>query len=285
MPPPLSTSAKPILVWRNGGDGFESREEVLSRVRRVIHAARFRKDLGWDALFARLDADKSGSLDLKEFRRRLRSELSVAHAALSDPELQTLFEEMDRDNNGSIDLAEMFLYLQHGFRTTEEKAARAPQRVQRVRKNIQVGFSKVSSQEADVRRLFRSIDTDSDQRLSFWEFTGFVRHDLRLNRWDIPTSDLEEFYHSLDRNNDGIDTKEFLQYVQSKDKGPNKLGAHNLYIKPDVAKAVRRRSFKDLLEEEQQPFGRRLSLSASLPDMRKSSAFTNLGRSRPPSFR
>jgi Ca2+-binding EF-hand superfamily protein len=251
----------------------------------VVNAARFRKHLAWEELFARLDQDKSGSLDWLELKRRIRLELSVPHPALSDPELQALFEEMDKDGNGMIDLAEMFAYLQHGHRSPEEKASRAPKRVQRVRKNIQVGFSKVSSQEADVRRLFRSIDQDSDKRLSMWEFQGFVRQGLRLNRWDIPNHDLEEFYYSLAPNGDGIDTNEFLQYVQSKDKGPNKLGAQNLYIKPEVAKAMKRRSFRDLLAEEQPQFGRRQCLSSSLPDLRRSGAFTNLGRTRPPAYR
>ena len=67
------------------------------------------------------------------------------------------------------------------------------------------------------RQIKRSLTTQKRQgsnRLSEYEFEVFVRERLMLSHWDIMPSDLHDFYHFLDRDGDGIDIFEFLDYVK-----------------------------------------------------------------------
>lgn len=229
---------------------------------------------------------------------------------------------MDADGSGSVDLAELFGYLMQGHKTPEQELARVERRVQRVKRNLQMAFTKINAWDADVGKLFRKLDLDSDAQLSRWELADFVRRDLKLSRWDVTNPDLEEFYRSMraaeglmmDAVDDGVNLTTFKTYIQSKNSdSKGKVGAHTLYSKPNVPKASKRQTYKQTLVEHLKP-NTAASLpprSASLPDLstsspnsrqqmsrsetpysspfsRKSSpssSFSNTGRSRAPTFR
>merc|ERR1712066_469595 len=96
-----------------------------------------------------------------------------------------LFNEIDKNNSGSIDAAELIEFIQHGPKRPQDEVAKSEQRLQRVRRNLRLAFQAVSGKEMDVRKLFGRIDLDSNNRLSYYEFNQFVRHDLGLTRWDV----------------------------------------------------------------------------------------------------
>lgn len=314
-------SEAPHVVWRHcEGFGLEDREDVLARVRRRINAARSRSGITWEELFKRLDADKSGTLDENELLKHIRVQIALPVQTVSDNEVQTLFEEMDVDGSGTVDLAELFGYLQQGKKTSEQELARVERRVQRVKKNLQMSFTKINAWDGEVGKLFRKLDLDGDAQLSRWELADFVRQDLKLSRWDVTNQDLEDFWRAMrsaeagNAMEDGVNLKMFKTYVQAKSMdSKGKVGAHNLYTKPDVPKATRRQTYKQTLIEHSKP-NTAASLpprSSSLPELSSSSSpnsrqqmtssrsgtpmfsrvrspsssFSNTGRSRAPTFR
>merc|ERR1719409_1037387 len=86
------------------------------------------------------DKDQSGYLYLRELTTAVRTILNVPEYGICDYELRTLFSEMDADRSGGVNIEELLNYLQQGFRTPEEIAARAQVRIQRVRKNLKTAF-------------------------------------------------------------------------------------------------------------------------------------------------
>jgi len=261
---------------------METREEVLNRVRRRLNAARVHCNLTWEELFHMCDKNKDGSLDWREFTNAVRGVINVPSITVCDHDLKALFHAMDKDASQYIDIAELFDYVQRGVRSADAEQARITQRLQRVKKNIQMAFMKVSTNEADTRRLFKTLDFNADTRLSMYEFSAFVRGDLRLSKWDVMTQDLEAFYHFLDINDDGIDVEELLAFVHNKDKNNIKLGAQNFYKAPSVAKVKKCKTFRQHLIEVN---SERLPKSASLPELKLTPCFASLGRDRRPASR
>eukprot|EP00927_Polykrikos_kofoidii_P083435 TRINITY_DN8539_c0_g1_i2.p1 TRINITY_DN8539_c0_g1~~TRINITY_DN8539_c0_g1_i2.p1 ORF type:complete len:207 (-),score=40.35 TRINITY_DN8539_c0_g1_i2:333-953(-) len=193
----------PPAVWKARNDGMETREDVLARVRKRLIAAKSRNQQTWEELFTTCDRSKSSTLDIKEMTQMIREVMRVPTQTICDYELKILFSEADKDASGSVDLADLFEYVQHGPRNGEDEASRSAKRLNRVRKNIQIAFQRLSANEADVRRTFKLIDMNADNTLSKYEFTRFVRNDLKLNRWDVMNADLDDFFRFLDHSGDG----------------------------------------------------------------------------------
>merc|ERR1712167_299105 len=138
----------------------------------------------------------------------------VPETTICNYELKLLFKKMDADGKGDlcergggVDLAELFEYLAHGARRPEDEAKRKIQRLQRVKKNLQIGFQKLSSKERGemaIRKLFNRIDMDGEGKLSPFEFNFFVRNGLKLSRWDVMNDDLVNFYKFMDVDGDGL---------------------------------------------------------------------------------
>mmetsp|Transcript_70654 Transcript_70654/g.169310 ORF Transcript_70654/g.169310 Transcript_70654/m.169310 type:complete len:288 (-) Transcript_70654:124-987(-) len=276
----MLTRSEPPKVWRTDREGLESRDEVLSRVRRRLNAARVQKGMSWESLFKECDANNSGTLDWKEMKVMARNVLGVPTQTVCEYELKVLFGEIDKDGSGSIDVAEMLEYLQHGSRRPEDEAARFEVRIERVRRNVQMAFQKLGSSEAEIRNLFKLVDMDDSCRLSQYEFNFFVRHDLGMSRWHIKNSDLDDFYRYLDKDGDGIDVDELLSYVKQARKHKDTIGAQAFYKAPINAPHSRRKrkTFKEELEES-------FRKSDSQPMLRLGMPFASLGRDRPPTTR
>merc|ERR1711865_498946 len=88
-------------------------------------------------------------------------------------------------------------------------------RIQRVRKNLKTAFQTVATNESNLRKLFAKLDMDSDASLSLYEFKTFVRMNLKLSFWDVNNTDIDEFYHYLDKDGQGISVDELMSFVKS----------------------------------------------------------------------
>ncbi|CAK9007184.1 23 kDa calcium-binding protein (Fragment) [Durusdinium trenchii] len=260
------------------GHGLDPDYEVLLRVRQRINAAKNLKDYSWQqlldafwwgdtvwgvGLFAFCDRDKSGTLDWKEFKHLARETLGVPQEAVCDADLRQLFRRLDQapesDLGGElVDLSELLHYLARGEMEPAVLQARAKQRVERVRRNIMMAFLKLDLTNLDPRRLFQRIDLNSSNR---------------------------DFYHFLDRDGDGIDIYEFVDYVKRVKKSRESLGAQNLQV-PTWTICTRRKqqTFKDQLIQDLQ--NGTSSSGRSMPNLHDmSSSFVNVGRQKRPTNR
>jgi len=276
---------KPLLQWKAASnDALETKEDVLNRVRRKLVAARVQSNMCWEELFRACDRNKSGSLDWKEFKGMVRDTLRVPPQSVCDHELKVLFTDRDKDGNAALEVAEFLEYLQRGARRPEEEETRLNQRLERVRRNVQMAFSQLSQSEADVRSLFQRLDKDNSGGLSPYEFSLFIRQDLKLSCWHVQNADLESFYKHLDQTGDGIDVEEFLAYIRQCGKAQQRNGPESFYVAPANAGRFsgtrrRRKTYKEQLEDG-------LARSESCPVARIShSSFASTGRDRRPASR
>lgn len=292
---PVETLKRKKADWiLPAGHGLDPDYEVLLRVRQRINAAKNLKDYSWQQLFAFCDRDKSGTLDWKEFKHLARETLGVPQEAVCDADLRQLFRRLDQveDRPGLglkggelVDLSELLHYLARGEMEPAVLQARAKQRVERVRRNIMMAFLKLDLTNLDPRRLFQRIDLNSSNRVSLFEFEEFVRGRLMLSHWDIMPMDLKDFYHFLDRDGDGIDIYEFVDYVKRVKKSRESLGAQNLQV-PTWTICTRRKqqTFKDQLIQDLQ--NGTSSSGRSMPNLHDmSSSFVNVGRQKRPTNR
>jgi len=283
---PADTLTRKKADWiLPAGHGLDPDHEVLLRVRQRLNAAKRLKDYTWDQLFVFCDHDKSGTLDWKEFKHLVRDTLSVPQEAVCDADLRQLFYRLDQvegqgKNSQLVDLSELLHYLARGQLDASVLAARAEQRVERVRRNIQMAFVKLDLTDSDARQLFHRVDMNTSNWVSPFEFEEFVRMKLRLSHWDVMPADLKEFYHFLDRDGDGIDMYEFVDYVKRVRQTKKTLGAQNM-AQTSSGPLFRRkqRTFKDQLVQDLENGGR------SMPNLNLTASFVNVGRQKRPTNR
>jgi len=297
---------------------METEAQVLARVRRRLNAAKARCSLTVEQLFNACDKNNSGTLDLNELKYAIRIVLKVPPSTVCEYEVKMLFNYMDRDKaghfmdkGGGVDLAELFEYLAHGSQGNVDEAKHKAKRLQRVHKNIQMGFQQLRLRdkgEMAVRKLFSKLDMDGEGKLSPFEFNHFVRNGLKLSRWDVMNEDLMNFYKHLDKNGDGVDVDEVISFIRTTDKG----GEQDFtFMEPvHVPKVAHKKTYKQVLSDlRPSSSAPNLSLGRSSPErpqssgpilgpsgvgaaaareifsLRPSSSFVNLGRTRPAMMR
>jgi len=262
---------------------MESKEEVLSRTRRRICAAKSRKNKTWQEIFAKCDKDGSGYLEEAELNLAIRESLGVPENAICDYELKTLFREMDADRSGGVNIEELLNYLTQGFRTPEEIQARAQVRIQRVRKNLKMAFQSLGKNEMTIRKLFNKLDMDSDRTLSFYEFRTFVRMDLKLSFWDVCNTDLEDFFKFIDKDGHGITVEEMYGFVKSSHQDKPKDFSFYSESSSTESRESRRRKLKN--KTHKQKLLEDSFRSTSLPNLSRmpyTPSVVSLGRNRGP---
>lgn len=242
---------------------METDAQVLSRVRRRLNAAKVQSKMSLEQLFNACDHNKSGSLDIKELEHAVRCVLKVPDTTVCHYELKLLYHTMDTDKKGGltesgarekggVDIAELFAYLAQGSRRPEDEEARKSQRLQRVRKNLQMGFQKLSAKERGemaIRKLFNRIDLDGEGKLSPFEFNYFVRNGLKLSRWDVMNEDLVNFYKVLDVDGDGLEVEELIDFIKGNNRKVKEGGDFSMYEGRSAPKAERKKTHKQVLEE------------------------------------
>lgn len=261
------------MVWGNPNEGFETVQHTLARVRKRLAAAGTRGGKAWEEIFAMSDRNRDGVLSFQEYMSLVRDKLRIPPQAICDNDLRVLFVEMDKNGNELVDSAELIEYIQHGPRRQQDDAAMVNVRIQRVRRNMRLAFQSLGGNEMDARKIFAHMDLDSSTRLSQYEFNSFVRHDLGLTRWDVQNSSLADFFHHMDRNGDGLEVNELIDFLKQQQRDRGGLGAQSLYVAPKTPTIDgKRKTHKQLLQDS-------MRRTTSLPILHTAS-FTNLGRTR-----
>lgn len=89
--------------------------EFLNLLHRKLHEATS-KAVGndWSMLFSNADKDASGTLELDELRRLVRTTLKIPPTGMSNDMVKQLFQVLDYNDNGSIETHEFETFLKHG---------------------------------------------------------------------------------------------------------------------------------------------------------------------------
>ncbi|CAE7679536.1 CPK12 [Symbiodinium pilosum] len=251
-----------------------SNEEVLARARRVIISAKAHREMSWDKVFAAADADKSGSLDIKELKQAMRTALRITPETLPDYDLQVLFDAIDHDKSGSVEMSELLKYVSHGSKRPDDESKLMEKKTARVRRNLNLAFRKYTASHSAINELFANIDAGGDGKISLLEFLYFARHNLRLTAYDVGDIELKQFYKSMDRNGDGVDAEELLHFIKEQHA---ELSSRKVFsfIDGNPEDAVKKEPWK-----QRNPFEKACA-SGEGP----SCVFVNLGRIKPPHMR
>mmetsp|Transcript_106864 Transcript_106864/g.189916 ORF Transcript_106864/g.189916 Transcript_106864/m.189916 type:complete len:280 (+) Transcript_106864:96-935(+) len=279
---------------------METNAEVVSRARRRLVGAKRLQKQSWEELFSAFDKDRSHALDLKELKTVVREGLLIPQHSLCDHDLAVLFAEIDGNGGGSIDLTEFLTFVARGPKPENHDEMMFAKRTGRVQRNLRVGFQKYSSNDNAIAQLFDHMDKEDDGKISLHELTSFIRKDLKLSQWDIFNSDLKTFYKSLDEDGDGIDIQEFVNFIQHNNRKKGKQFAatdgfgfgkpvrkHSTYRSQLLRQLSPAHSTSSLPDATSRPGSSTSSMSssASTISMASSPSFVNLGRTRPPIVR
>jgi Ca2+-binding EF-hand superfamily protein len=276
---PQIDRAPPLIC---GGHPLISDAETVNQVRNKVFTAGVRTHKSWEELFQLCDKNDDGQLDSREVKHMIRGVLKVHNTTVSDHELSLLLGALDKDGSQTVDLNELFDFLLKG---PQDESLKKAKKIKRVKRNLRLAFNSVSTNEADIRKLFSRRDFDASGKISRYELLSFVREELGMNRWDLSDADLNEFYNHLDRDNsDGIDIEEFWQHIKAvgreKHQRPecsdflSRVGA-DLEASSSKRERIRRwRTYKQGLVENIQKHSRSTSLPALSP------TFSEQGRDR-----
>ncbi|KAF4672392.1 hypothetical protein FOL46_009021 [Perkinsus olseni] len=80
---------------------------TMSRVRRRMIAGMKANKLTLERLFGQFDKDRDGTLSLREFNRALRRDLKLSRSDASAKDVAAVFALLDEDGTGSIDIDEL----------------------------------------------------------------------------------------------------------------------------------------------------------------------------------
>eukprot|EP00435_Cladocopium_sp_Y103_P074729 s7_g50.t2 len=142
----------------------------------------------------------------RELKKCLRRDLAISPKALSDFDTKVLFSELDADKSGTVNIKEMLSYVAHGPKRIHDEEAMLLKRTARA------GVKAFTAE--NTAKIFKQLDLEGDGHLSKYEFVEFVREGLGLSMWDVPESELLQFYVIMDKDNDGLDPIELLEFIQ-----------------------------------------------------------------------
>lgn len=189
-------------------------KEIVARARRLIINAKAQSNMTWDQIFV----NHSDELSFQELKKCLRRDLAISPKALSDFDTKVLFSELDADKSGTVNIKEMLSYVAHGPKRIHDEEAMLLKRTARVRRNLNMACRKYAGVKAftaeSTAKIFKQLDLEGDGHLSKYEFVEFVREGLGLSMWDVPESELLQFYVIMDKDNDGLDPLELLDFIQ-----------------------------------------------------------------------
>jgi len=230
--------------------------------------------MSWDKVFAAADSDKSGALDAKELKQAVRAALRITPETLPDYDLQVLFDVIDHDKSGSVEMSELLEYVSHGSKRPDDETRLLEKKTARVRRNLNLAFRKYTASHSAINELFANIDAGGDGKISLLEFLYFARQNLHLTVYDVGDMELKQFYKSMDRDGDGVDAEELLNFIKEQHA---ELSGRKVFSFMDGSSedAVKKEPWK-----QRNPFEKACASSEG-----PSCVFVNLGRIKPPSMR
>jgi Ca2+-binding EF-hand superfamily protein len=162
-----SSTLQPSISWQRALDaGMLTRDKRMSKIRMMFDA---------------LDVDGNHVVSEQEFVTHLSNE------GILDKEARLLFREMDDSRSGRLTIAKFDHYssvhtlaiIRDSFRSLDASKDRQIQR-----KEFAMFFMGNGLSKAQVSRLWREIDTNSNGKVNFVEFRDWAREALEVQSLD-----------------------------------------------------------------------------------------------------
>jgi len=148
-----------------------------------------------DELFALIDADKSGTIEVKE----LKAMVKLVKPDLSDADVAKQFHALDESKDGKIQKAEFSHHYLDQFKTDSDK--KFYERIQYTKKFL--------TRKPKLAEVFDTFDSDKSKFLS----RGEVFRMVRLSKPKFTNEDLTHLFNTMDANHDHkVSKDEFVLY-------------------------------------------------------------------------
>lgn len=162
----------------------------------------------WKKLFLSYDKDKSGTITFPELRSMLRLSLRVSESSCPDVDLKVIFSKLDEDDSGAIEFDEFCAFVN----TRKAQSQEMPASLNRALR-LAMSRNKVAS-SADLRGLFVNYDLDKDNFISQFEMSRFFREVLQLSSHEVSEFHIKKLFKSLDVDcTDSISYTEFEKWI------------------------------------------------------------------------
>jgi len=245
----------------------KNEKEIIARARRLIINSKAQSSLSWDLIFM----NHAEELSFQELKKCLRRDLAISPKALSDFDMKVLFSELDADKSGTVNIREMMSYVAHGPKRIHDEEAMLLKRTARVRRNLNMACRKFAGVKAftaeSTAKVFKALDLEGNGHLSKYEFVEFVRGGLGLNMWDVPESELLQFYVIMDKDNDGLDPVELMEFIHGNQE---EMANRTLFSFTEIVNGEKPRQQMAHIREKPSPMfmnsGRRLPPRMRLPN-------------------
>ena len=176
----------------------------------------------WAKLFGQYDRDRSGSLDAGELTMATRASLKLNQADLPDDEIASLFAMLDADGSGALEIAEFVEFLERGPALLLAPAPAARRRRRKplpaaklAQVHAKLKAASYTSGGMDWAMLFRQYDKDRSGSLDDGELKTAVRATLKLPPAALPDAAIEALFDMLDADRGGaIDLGEFEAFLE-----------------------------------------------------------------------
>lgn len=144
-----------------------------------------------EALFSFFDENNDGGITLPE----LECALAGVGVKFSDADLTAFFTKYDADGNGVIDFCEFMALsmslnsLNNGFTDSESAMGKLFTSIDKdhnkmlTKEEIKEGIKKFTGKPADdaeIAALFKQLDLDGDEKISYQEFAGSILTKIAL---------------------------------------------------------------------------------------------------------
>jgi len=195
--------------------------------------------------FTEMDADRSGTIDKREFEKAL----SVLRVEVSPADLRILFERFDPNHNG-LDYVEFLELLD--FNATGRVENRVSAKLQEdvdlvlssIRRKLKDYLGPGASSARKIKESFAEMDGNRSGTIDKREFEKA----MSVLRVEISAADIRILFERFDTNSNGLDYHEFLELLDfnggGKDEAPGVGRAVSAQLKEDsdaVLASIRRK--------------------------------------------
>jgi len=197
----------------------------------------------WFKLFRHIDDNGSGLISFAEFSDMIRDELQLLPSDVPNRTLKAVWVALDADSSGVVSYGEFGRFMREGetvldkpaqarvglvTRRQQEAAALRAQRDKMFHRDLKAAMAnKPRASDEDIAllsrrlnkrlrelvkppatpswfKLFRHMDDDGSGKISFAEFSGMIRDELRLLPSDVPNRTLKAVWVALDADSSGL---------------------------------------------------------------------------------
>ncbi|EGR32198.1 hypothetical protein IMG5_092650 [Ichthyophthirius multifiliis] len=203
-------------------------EDVLEDFRQDVLNYIQKKNVGIRYVFKRFDKDNDTFISYTEFINCIQNDNVVPSLKkLPDDLVENFFDQFDEDKEMKINLAQFTKQVYPNLKEVDI----APL-LNKIKSNVEI------TSEDEIRKYFKNIDTDNDGKISYTEFSKYMK---KLTKNNIEDTEIERLFQHflLEKNLDSISLELFIAVIQDDHMNFNKIRQKIIEYKEKKGKSIK----------------------------------------------